>query len=220
MKITALTCTYQRPDALELCHKYMARQTRKPDQHLILDGPEPMNMKVLKALQEGDIEGDMLVFFEDDDLFRADWIEWCASTIEKGYDMVGEGHAVYYHVGNRWWSECMNKRHAALCQTAISRDMYPALEHVIEGHQSQFFDVRIWQVDCVKMLALPKTPADRRVIGIKGIKGTGGALGYSGEHADMLPPGTHYDPSMLKLWQWAGADAENYARFWNARPSL
>lgn len=177
-----------------------------------------MREKVLRALKDDDIEGDCLIFFEDDDLVRADWIDWCVKKIESGYEMVGEGNAVYYNVAHRWWSECMNKRHAALCQTAISRDMFTALENVIEGHQSQFFDVRIWQVDCSKMLALPKAPAERRVIGIKGIRNAKGEYGYSGEHRDILPQGVHADPSMLQLWKWADDDAAAYSKFWAARP--
>lgn len=213
MKITALTCTYQRPDALELCHRYVARQTRPPDQHLILDGPEPMRIKVLNAIQGDEIEGDIIAFIEDDDLYRADWLEWLEMQFNKGYDMVGEGNAVYYHVGNRWWSECHNVRHAALCQTALTKDMLPVLANVIQAYDSPFFDVRIWQVDCSKRLMLPKTPGDRHVIGIKGILSAGRVPGYSGEHRDILPAGTNADPSLLQLWRWAGQDAAAYSRF-------
>lgn len=216
MKVTAITCTYQRPDALALCEKYLTRQTRAPDQWLILDGPEPMRDKVLKAIKDDDIEGDAIAFFEDDDLYRPDWLAWVEAGMKKGYDIIGEGNAVYYNVSYRWWSECMNKRHAALCQTAVSKDMLDTLANVIEAHESPFFDVRIWQVDCGKFLYLPKTPADRHVIGIKGIRSANGEMGYSGEHRDILPDGTHADPSMLELWKWAAEDAANYSRFWNA----
>lgn len=210
MKVTAITCTHERPEAYALCSKYMLRQTRKPDQWLVLIGPEPMPQKILRAIQENEITGDAIVFIEDDDWFRADWIEWCVENLERGYDMVGEGMACYYNVRRRWWSECRNVRHAALCQTAITRDMLEPLANIIQSFNSPFFDTRLWTVECNKLLTLPKTPAERRVVGIKAMPGT---RGYSGEHGFAMPPGVHADPSLFKLWQWIGADAEAYAEF-------
>lgn len=217
MKLTVITATYQRPDALALCEKYMARQTKQPDQWLVLDGEKPMSEKVLEAIQGGVIKGEAVAFFEDDDLYRADYLEWGLGLIKKGYEIAGEGNAVYYNVANRWWSECHNKRHAALCQTIIASDMLEALSNVIQSYDSQFFDTKIWNVNCGKMLVLPKSDSERRVIGIKGIRSTDGKLGYSGEHANILPQGTHADPSMLQLWRWAGDDAANYSKFWSLK---
>lgn len=213
MTITAITCTYQRPAALALCRAYMARQTRQPDQWIILDGPEKMQEKVLTLCESGRIITDAVLFFEDDDLFRSDWIEWCVAQLAKGYDLVGEGNAVYYHVGHRWWSECRNVRHAALCQTAIKTTLLPVLANCIRSSDHPFFDTLIWRVNCNKFLAMPANPTQRRVIGIKGIKGEGGTTGYSGEHREAAPAGTHADPSLLRLWQWAGPDAANYSKF-------
>lgn len=213
MTITAITCTYQRPRAMELCRKYMARQTRQPDQWIILDGPDRMQKKVLDCIERGEIKGEVVVWFEDDDWVRADWLAWCHDQIAKGYECVGEGMAVYYNVSKRWWSECRNVRHAALCQTAVHRDLLEPVANVIKSYDWPFFDVRIWNVECNKHLFLPKTPAERRVVGIKGIKGDGGSHGYSGEHRDVLPQGTHADPSMLQLHKWVGRDALNYSQF-------
>lgn len=213
MKVTAVTATYERPDALRLCEKYLARQTRPPDQWLVLDGKERMQRKVLDAIDAGKIEGDVIVWFEDDDWYRPDWVSWCAEQIEKGYELVGEGHAAYYNVAFRWWSECRNVRHAALCQTAMHADLLPTLANVIRSYDWPFFDVRIWQVECGKFLALPKTAAQRRVLGIKGIRGLDRVFGYSGEHRDRLPGGARSDPSLLQLWKWVGDDAQNYSGF-------
>lgn len=210
MTITAITCTHGRPEAFALCQRYLAQQTRQPDQWLVLDSDAPMPAKILNAIDAGIIKGDIIVFFEDDDLFRADWLAWCEEQITKGYDLVGEGLAVYYHVSSRWWSECRNVRHAALCQSAITRDMLEPLANVIRSFESPFFDTRLWQLDCSKLLVLPKNPAERRVIGIKGMPGK---LGYSGEHSQLMPKGVNADPSMRKLWEWAPKDAANYLPF-------
>lgn len=211
MKITAITATYQRPDAMALCEKYLKRQTRQPDQWLILDGPEPMPAKILAAIEQNQIEGDVVAFAEDDDHLRADWLEWVHGKVSAGYEIVGEGMAVYYHPGFRWWSECRNIRHAALVQTAVHRDMLENVANVIRSFQSPFFDTRLWCLDANKFLALPESPKDRRVIGIKGLYG---AAGYSGEHAAQNPPGTHADPSMAQLWRWIGSDAAAYSKFY------
>jgi hypothetical protein len=209
MKITALTATFERPDAMRLCEKYLKRQTRQPDQWLVLDGPEPMPAKVLAAIEAGRIEGDVLVWFEDDDFYRADWIEWLEGGFKRGYDLIGEGHACYYNPRRRWWSECKNVRHAALAQTAVHRDLLENVANVIRCFHSPYFDTRIWPLDCNKFLALPNTPRDNRVIGIKGIY----EGGYSDEHRAIMPDGAHADPSLMQLWKWIGKDAAAYLPF-------
>lgn len=214
MKLTAITCTHERPAAFDLCRTYVLRQTRPADQWLVLDGPEPMQLKVLAAIEHGAIEGDAIVFAEDDDWFRADWFAWCEAQIEKGFELAGEGNIAYYNVRHRWWSECGNDKHAALCQTVLHRDLLPTLANVIKSFDSAFFDLRIWQVECSKRLFMPRRPEDRHLVGIKGITGTGGATGYSDEHRAVLPVETNPDPSLLQLWKWIGADAARYAGFY------
>lgn len=210
MKITAITATYQRPEAMELCAKYLKRQTRQPDQWLVLHGPEPMPRKILRAIEENQIEGDVVAFVEDDDYFRSDWLQWVHDGVERGYQIVGEGNAVYYNPRFRWWSECHNVRHAALVQTAVHRDTLELVANVIRSFESPFFDTRVWQLDVNKFLALPERHEDRRVIGIKGLYG---AAGYSTEHGAQFPAGTHADPSMAQLWRWIKGDAAAYAKF-------
>lgn len=212
MKLTAITATYNRPEAIAICRRYVERQTRPPDQWLVLDGPEPMPEKILAAIEGGRIEGEAVAFFEDDDWFRPDWLEWVEGAIKGGYEIVGEGNAVYYQVRNRWFSECKNVRHAALVQTAVHRDLLESVADVIRSYRSPFFDTRLWQLAANKFLALPKSPAERRVVGIKGMYGS---AGYSGEHNSFLPEGVSADPSALQLWRWIGADASNYLRFYD-----
>ena len=209
MKITALTCTFNRPEAMSLCTKYLDRQTRKPDQWLVLDGPEPMPLKVLAAIEGGKIEGDVVAFIEDDDHYKADWIEWLEGAFNRGYEVVGEGNAVYYNPTNRWWSECHNVRHAALCQTAVCSDMLENVANVIRSFESPYFDTRIWPMDSNKFLALPPLGSNR-VLGIKGIYP---GNGYSDEHRAVLPRGAKADPSMLQLWKLIGNDAAAYLKF-------
>jgi hypothetical protein len=211
VKLTAVTATWQRPEAMALCRKYVERQSRQPDQWLILDGPGRMGDKLLTAFASGAVEGDALVFVEDDDYYFPGWFRWCERHLERGYDIVGQGNALYYNVRHRWWSNCANTRHASLCQTAIScRLLEPACAcNIIKAYDNQFFDTRIWRLNVNKYLHLAQD-GERMAIGIKGMPGT---AGYSAEHKQELPPLAHADPSLLKLWQLIGAEAKNYAAF-------
>jgi hypothetical protein len=210
VKITAITATFERPQAMELCRKYMARQTRQPDQWIILDGPEPMIDKLLACIESGRIIGDAVIFYEDDDAFFPTWIEWCERMLDK-YEMIGEGLAIYYNVRKRWWSQCANHTHASLCQTAIRRSLFETLCNVIRSHNCPWIDTQLWKIECDKMLVCPKTPADRRLIGIKGMPGK---AGYSREHHKFDPRGCVRDPSMRKLFELLGPDAEAYRQFY------
>lgn len=213
MTLTCITCTYERPAALALCHRYMARQTRQPDQWIILDGPEPMREKMMTCLASGQVEGDAVIVWEDDDHYAPTWLEWCEKHLAR-YDIVGQGNALYYHAGMRWWSECKNTRHASLCNTAFRRSTYQPLVNLIKGFDNQFFDTRLWRLDRNRYLHMPKD-GERLVIGMKGLPGR---QGYSPEHKQQIPPDVHADFALLKLWQTIGRDALNYAPFYTPIP--
>ena len=121
MKLTAITCTTpERHEAFALCTRYVARQTRQPDQWLVLDGPEPMHQKLGRAIAENRIEGDCVLFTEDDDWFGPRWFAWCERHLERGFDIVGQGRALFYNVRHRWWNNCGNVRHAELLRVPLS----------------------------------------------------------------------------------------------------
>ncbi len=195
---------------MKLCREYVRRQTRQPEQHLILDGPEPMPLKVLKAIESGVITGDIVTWMEDDDFFAPSWLAWLESKFSAGFEMVGEGNAAYWNCAYRWSSFCGNVRHAALVQTAIHRDLLESAANIIRSFESPFWDTRLWTLEANKFLALPNSPAERRVVGIKGMFENG----YSGEHRQKSPPGTTPDPSMLTLFKWIGPAAASYRDFY------
>lgn len=231
MKLTAFTAHFDRPAAWPLCETYLERQTRQPDQWLILDSsPNPitprlpcdylhrpdlpkMQDKVVYAIENNLIKGDAVVFWENDDWYRNDWLAWCEKQMERGYEIAGEGNIAYYNVKSRWWSECGNARHAALCQTVVHRDFLPTVANCIKSFDSAFFDLRIWQVEASKYLFMPRCPEERHLVGIKGIVGANGSTGYSGEHRDVMPKGNHPDPALMQLFRWIGQDAADYSQF-------
>src|SRR5688500_12476801 len=89
MRLTAITCTGGRPEAFAFCERWIARQTRQPDEWIVVDdGPVPtlttMGQTVLRFepglpghlsfsrnVTEGvrAATGDVIVFPEDDDWF-------------------------------------------------------------------------------------------------------------------------------------------------------
>jgi len=216
-KITAITATTpERAEAFALCEKFLDRQTRQPDQWLVLDGPEPMQRKLADAIEKGRIEGQHVVFFEDDDYFKPGWIEWCEGNLDKGYDMVGQGKAVYYNIAHRWFSNCNNVRHASLCQTAISSRMLPHVWNIINDFNCPWIDVQLWNIECSKYLRLPKDE-DALVIGIKGMCG---GKGYSREHRQVNGAGNEIDYDLSKLTSLIGDDAKIYAGYFHGEEEL
>lgn len=215
MKLTAITCTTpERGEAMELCRLYVARQTRPPDQWLILDGPEPMQNKLATAIAEGKVEGDYIIFAEDDDWFSPHWFKWCEDKLAKGFDMVGQGNALYYSVAFRWWSNCGNVRHASLCQTAIRAKLLAHVWNIITDFNCPWIDVQLWNVDCNKYLHLP-SEKEMLLVGIKGL-----CKGYSREHRQVAGDLNKVDYDLSKLRELIGSDAENYASAWHGEEEM
>lgn len=175
-----------------------------------------MQTKVSDAIRAGRVEGEGIVWFEDDDWFAPDWIEWCEKWLEQGYDLIGEGQAIYYNVNHRWWSNCGNVRHASLCQTAMRAKLLPRVLNIIEDFNCPWIDVQLWLAECTKRLRLP-AEGRRRVIGIKGMPGT---KGYSREHRQVTNPGNEPDYDLSALVQLIGGDAQNYEPYFAGADEL
>ena len=217
MKLTAITATCKgRENAFELCKLYVSRQTRQPDQWLILDGPEPMHQKIANAIAQGRIEGDAVIFAEDDDYFKPGWFAWCEHRLLRGYDVVGQGLALYYNVNYRWWSCCNNVRHASLCQMALRSKLLPQTYRIIDDFGCPWIDVQLWNLNCRKYLHLPKE-SEALVIGIKGLC----TRGYSREHRQVNSGGENeIDYNMSKLRSWIGDDADRYADYFHGEDEI
>jgi hypothetical protein len=236
MLITAITCTADRPEAFALCEKYVSRQTRKPDQWLVLDdgdkpivptmgqqyiycpefrGKKSMVSKVRMALVGGLVKGDALVFIEDDDFYRENWIAWCAEKLAN-LDLVGEGWAVYYNVRDRTWFSHTNATHASLCSTAIGRRFFPLILEVCNGimrspDNDAFIDEPLWKLaPNRKMVLSPNGIYGRRMV--IGIKAMPGKVGYGPAHV-RRDSAAKDDPKLEKLCELIGDDAGNYAGF-------
>lgn len=229
MTITVLTCATHRPEAWALCERYMAAQTRPPDQWLVLDdggepsrctmgqeyyflphcrGRESLTKKIHVAFQAGLVRGDVCVIWENDDYYAPTWIEWCADKLQR-LALVGEGRALYYNVLYRYWFEHENMRHASLCSTAFTRAVYPTVQ-TMAVNPNPYIDDRLWRKfrGRKKVFASPK----RLVIGLKEMPGMPGYGSGRGEPG----PGCFRDPNLTKLREVIGEDANLYASFHHA----
>jgi len=226
MNFTLVTPTCDRPEAFALCQKWMARQTIPYHQWIVLDdGLNPAKCTMgqihlcytktrgkgslankLKLLlsDSSTITGDAIALIEDDDWYAPNYLELAASRFED-YDMIGEGHALYYNVRRRWWHLHTNDRHASLCQTLIRRSGLEAFAACLND-PDPFIDVRLWKTKLRSKLYLPEI--DRHsLVGIKGLY-----PGYGIGHERPLP---HLDPQLSKLKKVIGSESGVYAGYYS-----
>lgn len=233
MQITAITTACYRPEAFKLCERYMSRQSLKPAQWLVLDDDEQktectagqeyhywpemrgrgsLSKKIGRALADNLIKGDAIVFWENDDYYSDDALEFFAAGL-KDYQLVGEGRALYYNVEQRFWFEHVNMTHASLCATAIRRDLFDWLAFQCKTSECPFLDVRLWN----------RTPGtfkvfDPHLVSTKqrrsvGIKAMPGRSGYGGGHRGRDKSAVS-DLNLNKLRSLIGKDADDYAPYY------
>jgi len=238
--IIAITCTGARPEAFALCEKYMARQTVQPDQWLVVDDcapatkctmgqtvirpeprwpefPEPNTqhrnmMAAVDYLRRlGVALTDQIIFFEDDDWYRSDYIETQRDIMNQfAFGLVGEVPARYCHVKNRAFRVFdeleMNNPvpHASLCATAMRGYVLPVLIEALECRA--WIDMYLWR----KAGSPEALFGGASVVGIKGMPGRPGVSQCHRQEADGRWSG---DPDLSRLRQWIGDDVNAYKRF-------
>lgn len=172
MRISVLTPSNGRPDQLELCRRYVERQTFEAFEHVVVDAPRGLAENLREGLQR--VQGDAIAIFEDDDWYHPTWLERVAGALELG-EIVGERVARYYHVptGGYWENDLQTERRSSLCATAFRRELTPLLSKLLHG--GPFIDVRFWNLALQAgrgfELVSPWPPG---VVGIKGLGGTPG----------------------------------------------
>ena len=228
--VTLLTATGMRPEALELCARFVSRQTHPPSQWVIVDDgevgsvidrailpasmlltvvrPEPfwkpgqntLSRNLLVALPE--IQNDVIAFFEDDDWYFADYVEAMLKRIGSA-EIIGEVPARYYHLPSRKYRVLDNYAHASLCQTVIRSSVIPLLKSICEEPEAAFIDVRLWE----RFRGSRVLCEARRSVGIKGLPGRAG-IGVG--HRPELGGDWRLDPDLSTLCEWVGEDAMLY----------
>ncbi len=221
MKVTVITPTADRPAAWPLAERWMARQTRQPDQWIVADdgvAPAPLTagqqhvrrqrketggaslaMNLLAAIQH--VRGGVVLVMEDDDYYRPDHIAVCVERLRK-HRAVGCTRLTYTTDRPRP-SPRIRKSRAAQCTTANRAECRPPLQQAAHGALAQgiyHVDRLFWQQVGTAGLHEQET-----VIGIKGLDGMPGiGIGH------RPGPGWHPDAGGKKLREWVGSDAEAY----------
>lgn len=223
MRVSVITPTADRPRGIELCERWMARQTLQPEQWIVADGgklPAALTMgqthlhkasptgaanlagNILRALDA--VTGDVVVVVEDDDYYLPTHIEECVRGLQR-QPAYGCASLVYFNVSKRCHIQMPN-RGSALCQTAFRAELIPELRRSAQEAMAAGdfgIDGRFW-ASRTHMASGPQT-----VIGIKGLTGTPG-LGIG--HRPKSKPNRRWrpDPNLEHLRQLIGADVECY----------
>jgi predicted O-methyltransferase YrrM len=235
MKIVAVTTACNRPEAWKLSELFMSRQTRKPDEWIVIDDDDPPTVctmgqryiydpscrngrrsslieKLRVVFRSGILNADAVVFWENDDWYHPTWIEECEKALSAPSCMIfGEGRAIYYNVKDRWWYEHENMRHASLCSTAIRKELFPILSSLTEDG-NPFIDQRLWDNSrsSRRKLRDPLGHGGKRLV--VGIKAMPGRQGYGGGHGER-DKASHDDPEMQKLIGLINTDYTLYEEF-------
>lgn len=220
--IKLLTTTGGRPEAWELCKRWMRQQTLQADAWIIVDDcPVPSDMsgitvptmlvrpqpfwqpgentqaRNLLAALESVNHDDIVIIIEDDDYYAPTYVhsmvEWC-----KRYELVGERNALYYHIGKREYRYCGNTSHASLCATAMRGKVINFFAQICRTNR-KFIDIELWR----KYRGTKKLFDTHMTVGIKGLPGR---AGIGGGHRMNGKP----DPNGELLKKRLGDDAAAY----------
>jgi len=217
-KITVITPTGDRPLAFALCQKWMAAQTRQPDQWIVVDdGKVPLTQTVpmqyvrreptakdpkftlalnlKKALPL--VTGDRVIIFEDDDYYAPEYIETMSRMLMTRV-LTGIMNAKYYYLPTGGYYQNHNDKHASFSQTAFRSAILPAIKEILDECQTPFIDIQIW----AKFGGQGKLFADTDRPLFVSMKGLPGRAGIGGGHNVNLYRGKNdsSDRSILKAW--------------------
>lgn len=217
--ITLLTCTGDRPRLFRRLESWMARQSLRWTNWIVVDdgavstectlgqryirlspGLPPsasfarnINVGLGELGKLGD--ADFVFIIEDDDWYGPNYVASLLIPLMT-HDLAGESHARYYNVTERSYHRCHNAHHAALCATAFRANLIPQILSCVDD-QNVLLDLRIWkQLNCSKHLQRTS-----HCVGLKAQRGRPG-LTWGHQLHGFFP-----DPQGVVLKKWIGDDA-------------
>lgn len=171
--LSVITCTGDRPEAFDLCIKFVLRQTwRGPLQWIVVDdGVAPTNWRCIPwSAERGmlariyprpswspgsntlarnllaaipEVIYDRVLFVEDDDWYARTYFAAMAKALDGSCQIVGDPHSFYYHLPSRRY-RTFDGVHCSLAQTGIRAEMLPFLMEICERAEP-FIDVELWR---------------------------------------------------------------------------
>ena len=159
------------------------------------------------------IRGDKVLFIEDDDYYKPEYIEQTVKRLDMGADIVGQWKMIYWHWDHRIW-RLRNNWIAPLSATGIRwpKCMPHFMVTLDYSHatNSFFVDSLLWR-NTRKMRQWLYMDA-WYVVGMKGMPGRPNLT--SGQEWAVQSTMIHRDPNLFFLQQWIGDDVEVYKRLW------
>lgn len=227
--LTIITPHCDRPEALSLCERWVGRQSRKPDQWILVDdghiAAEPSAGQDHVRRPAGDpgflslcrnllaalplVKGEIVAVIENDDWYAPGHLSDLADRLER-VALAGSIWQPYYNLPTKRWHVFRNIG-ASLCQTGFRRELLPLFRQAIETcieKQTYGVDGTFWRV-CRARDVHEDNPEIRTSIGIKGLPGRAG-LGV-GHRPDKR---WDLDENGDVLREWVGADADVYWPYW------
>lgn len=143
-------------------------------------------------------EIDAIFFIEDDDWYRADFIQQMLNRLD-GYDIAGETHTIYYNMSIKKWIMNQNAEWSSLFQTAMTFDAIPTFQRL---YGEKFIDYVLFRQPELRVNLFR---ANNMSVGIKGQPGRAGIGAGHGWIRSMLD-----DSGLDKLRELIGDDVKLY----------
>lgn len=211
---TVITPTGDRPEAIALLRRWMAKQTLKPKQWIIVDdGKKPLPMvheaQVIRREPRFNddpctlganlraaiphIKHDKILIMEDDDWYGPDYIETMAALLDD-HELAGIAGTKCYHIKVPGYRAMGRGDHASLSQTGFRKSFIPQVLKAIPG--SCEVDMRIW-ADFTKGPGHLIDGSQRQLhCAMKGLPGRAGAgVGHIQKYHTA-------DPGLKRLQKW------------------
>lgn len=238
---TVMTCTGDRPLAFSLCRRFLMRQTVFPRRWIVVDdGTKPLSWgqycgahyirRIPKASDPSHtlpvnilagmpyVATDKLVFFEDDDWYRNDFLEKIGEALSSN-EIVGQANSIYYRIMRREYRILSNTNHAGLWSTGIGKSMQASLKNACvkrSMHERRPFlvDRVLWRkAQNAKIGFLYRDPY---TVGIKEMPGRRGkTMGWGSEEKGFIA-----DERMDFLANIIGDDVNDYVAIAEGRKQL
>lgn len=228
--ITAITPTGDRPLAFALCTQWMAHQTVKPDQWIVVDDgrvpmtpppgatyirrePKPddpkhtLNLNIQTALPY--IRGSKIVIIEDDEYYAPRYIEVMAEKLNS-YEVVGIQRAKYYHLPSGSYAQLGNTINASLAQTAFLASYLGQIRWFCEHPDPvHYMDMRIWLTCLPECRGYLFDDQENLYVGMKGLPGRIG-IGAGHKTETYCQQDRHKDRDRAVLKRWIPKDYRVY----------
>lgn len=98
MKVSVLTVTKDRPEALSLCKRWVDHQTYAIHEWIVIEGMDYCEGLVLGAEKA---KGDLIVIFDDDDWYDRRYVASVVGLVDRSFDVVAALWTGPYHIRAR-----------------------------------------------------------------------------------------------------------------------